>query len=81
MNPTIVTMLFLNNNQWFGIRVMILCLSVPANEVHIVVNADYFSSSVGLNVSLCYLARFVIKESMRVTAPGHTSHIDPKFSY
>ena len=53
---------------------------MSADEFNIVVVSDYLSTSVRFDVSLGDLPRLVIEEPMRVSSPGHTSHVNSKTS-
>ena len=49
---------------------------MSADKLHIIVDSDDFSSSIGLDISFGYIAGFVIKQAMRVSTPSNTSHVN-----
>jgi hypothetical protein len=69
-----------NDNQWLRFGPILGCGGLSGNEFDIIVEADDFPTCVGFYVPLGNLTRFIIEETMRVTAPGHTPHVNPRKS-
>jgi hypothetical protein len=66
-----------DDNQWLRLGAILGCGRLPGNEFDIIVKADDFPTRVGFDVPLGNLTGFIIEETMRVTAPGHTPHVNP----
>jgi len=72
------TILLMDDDQWLRFGAILGGRGLPGNEFDVVVQADDFTSCVGFYVSLGNLSGFVIEKAMRVTAPGHTPHVNPR---
>ena len=68
----------MNDNQRLRFGPILGCGGLSGNEFDIVVEADDFPPCVGFDVPLGNLTGFIIEKAMGVTAPGHTSHVNPR---
>jgi hypothetical protein len=66
-----------DDNQWLRFGAILGSGGLSGNEFDIIVQADDFPTRVGFYVPLGNLTGFIIEEAMRVTAPGHTPHVNP----
>lgn len=65
----------MHNDEWFGFRAVLCRAGLATDELYIIVQTDDLSTRVGFDVSLGYLPRFVVEQTVRVTAPSHAAHI------
>lgn len=66
------------NYQWSCLLAVFTGIRVSADELDIIIKSYYLATSVRLDVSFGYLSRFIVEETVRVSSPSYTSHVDSK---
>lgn len=66
-------------NQRFCCWVEIFFGYVCTNEFYIIIESDNSTILSRFYIFLAYITRLIIKETMRITTPSHTSHVYSKY--
>ena len=67
-----------DRDEWFGGWIEVFNAHILADKFYVVIKSYYATIWGSFDIFLANIARLVIKETMRITAPSDTSHIYSK---